>query len=286
MSLQKTHNSSSSPNPYVVGDVCSFRTSPATEVSPRETGRYAALKMLGIARDGIAYVVLDGIFSAHPTLEQASKLPWLRRTRFTSKGDPACGIAYVHWENDLQDFRVLGNVPLTREELELLSAIRSYGPLSHASVHAEGEWRWRHDRSAYEREIQSQRQAQEARIVAEQERYEKRLKGLTWEKLLEEQPFQRWDEHPPFPPPDFTAAAREQVRSVMLKLQALGPKPKKAEVRAVLRACVEWFNAKDDEYGGVVETEEREDICALLEELAFVARQRSLVDEVESWRTW
>jgi hypothetical protein len=54
----------------------------------------------------------------------------------------------------------------------------------------------------------------------------------------------------------------------------------------VLRACVEWFNAKDREYGGVIETEEREDISALLEEIAFVARQRSLADEIESWRTW
>jgi hypothetical protein len=71
-----------------------------------------------------------------------------------------------------------------------------------------------------------------------------------------------------------------------LILQALGPKPKKAPVRAVLKACVEWFNAKDAEFGGMIETEEREDICAALEELATVARHRSLTREVDEWRQW
>ena len=40
------------------------------------------------------------------------------------------------------------------------------------------------------------------------------------------------------------------------------------------RACVDWFNVTDSEFGNVIETEERDDICAVLEELAFVARQR------------
>lgn len=272
--------------PFDAGDICSFRTSPATEFSPRNTGRYAALKILGVANEGIGYVVFDGVFPAHPDLEQVFRLPWLRITRFSSRGNPACGIAYAKWTNDLEDFRVLGNVPLTKEDLELSSAIRSYGPLSGASAHAEGEWRWRNDRRAFEHEMQLHRQARDARIAAEHERYERRLKTLTWEKLLEEEPFPRWNEHPPFPPSDFTIAARDEVRSVILKLQRLGPKPNKAEVRTVLRACVEWFNAKDRECGGVIETEEREDISALLKELAFVARQRSLVDEIAGWRTW
>jgi hypothetical protein len=73
--------------------------------------------------------------------------------------------------------------------------------------------------------------------------------------------------------------AREQVR-------ALGPKPKKAQVRAILKCCVEWFNEADERFGGVIETEEREDICAVLEEIAFVARQKSLVNEIDEWREW
>jgi hypothetical protein len=123
-------------------------------------------------------------------------------------------------------------------------------------------------------------------MAAERERYEKRLKDLTWEKLLEEQPLARWDEHPPFPPPRFTAAAREQIRAVIRELQVLGPKPPKSKVRTALKACVQWFNAKDAEFDDVIETEEREDICSTLVELAFVARHPSLADEIHDWRTW
>ena len=57
-----------------------------------------------------------------------------------------------------------------------------------------------------------------------------------------------------------------------------------------LESCVEWFNAKDLEFGNVIETEEREDICAVLEELAFVWRakgrwsQRSIIGGIGSAR--
>ena len=49
---------------------------------------------------------------------------------------------------------------------------------------------------------------------------------------------------------------------------------------------MEWFNRADEQAGGVIETEEREDICAVLEEMAYVARQKSLVDEIGEWRAW
>jgi hypothetical protein len=60
---------------------------------------------------------------------------------------------------------------------------------------------WRNHRAAYEAEVKLERQAREAREAAARERYRMRLKALTWEKLMEEQPFPRWQESPPFPPP-------------------------------------------------------------------------------------
>jgi hypothetical protein len=268
---------------YQAGGVYSFRTSPVSEFDPKDTGRYAALKVLGVKDGGVYYVILDGVFDHHPTLPEVSQLPWLNNTRPGRPG-PACRCSDLTWENDLRELRYVGSVTLSKADVELMGGCRAHGPWSGAD--AEREWRWRNDRAAFENEVRLVREAREARLAAEHEHYERRLKTLTWEKLLEEQPFSRWNEHPPFPPPDFTMAARDQVRSVVLKLQALGPKPKKAEVRTVLKACVEWFNAKDREYGGVIETEEREDISAVLDELAFLARQRSLVDEIEGWRTW
>jgi hypothetical protein len=271
---------------FEAGDVYSFRTSPTCEFSPKETGRYAAIKVLGVKDKNAVYVVLDAVFGRHPELAQVTSLAWLHSTRFLHRGNPACHHAPLDWENDLADFHYVGTVDVTPDEKELMSSCRSYGSWSTANSEAEGEWRWRNDRAAYEVEVGLEKQARQAREAAARERYQLRLKGLTWEKLLEELPFQRWQEGPPFPPEAFVTAARERIRSLLLELQALGPKPKKAQVRAALKRCVEWFNAKDAEFGGVIETEEREDIYALLEELAFVARQPSLVEEIDAWRHW
>jgi hypothetical protein len=273
---------------YRAGDIYSFRTSPATEFGPKQTNRYAALKILGFKDEMsvVVYVVLDGVFDRHPDFAEASHLPWLVRGRSPYMSGPACSSTAVDWDIDLEDFRYVGSVNLSNKDIDLLSTCRVFGTWRGASYDAEGAWRLRNDRAAYEQELEKYRQALDARSAAERERYDRRLKTLTWEVLLAEQPFSRWDTHPPFPPPEFVAAARDRVRSAMLELQSLGSKPKKPQVRTVLKACVEWFNAKDIEFGEVIETEEREDICAVLEELAFVARQRSLVDEIEGWRNW
>lgn len=69
-------------------------------------------------------------------------------------------------------------------------------------------------------------------------------------------------------------------------LQGMGPKPRKTEVRAVLKACVLRLNDIDERAGGVIETEEREDLCAALEEIAFVARHPALIEDIGDWMTW
>ena len=71
------------------------------------------------------------------------------------------------------------------------------------------------------------------------------------------------------------------------ELRELGPKPHKAKVRSILRRCVAWFNEADKSRRGSNRNRgAREDICAVLEEMAFVAKQRSLVDEIDNWREW
>jgi hypothetical protein len=89
---------------YEPGEIYSFRTSPATDVSLKETGRYGALKVLGVNHGSLYYVVLDGLFDRQPDLAQVSSLAWLRRTRFSYRGEPACGGARLAWETNLQEF--------------------------------------------------------------------------------------------------------------------------------------------------------------------------------------
>ena len=80
--------------------------------------------------------------------------------------------------------------------------------------------------------------------------------------------------------------ARVVIHNTCRALCALGSKPRKPDVRRLLRDCVKWFNEADEEAGGVIETEEREDICMVLEEMVYLARQKSLSDEVNEWRSW
>jgi hypothetical protein len=272
--------------PYLAGDFYSFQTTPEMECGPKETGRFAAIKVFGFEGEAIGVALLDCIFENHPTLEQVKNLPVMRQRRFNFQGTLAVCFVGIDYENDLEDFKYLGTCPTSPADTALLTICRSYSAWTWASFNAEGEWLWKHDRPAYEQEVRLKHEAFLARIAAERERLKTRLKTLTWGALLAETPFSRWDSHPPFPPPEFVTAAREQIHSAARALQALGPKPRRAEVRTILKSCVEWFNGKDAEFGGVIETEEREDICAALEELAFVARQKGLVAEIDEWRDW
>ncbi|NGO86439.1 hypothetical protein GPA20_23280 [Streptomyces sp. 196(2019)] len=47
-----------------------------------------------------------------------------------------------------------------------------------------------------------------------------------------------------------------------------------------------WFNTADRAADWVIETEEREDICLVIEELAHVAGHPSLAMEADDWREW
>jgi hypothetical protein len=109
-----------------------------------------------------------------------------------------------------------------------------------------------------------------------------RLRGLTLDKLLAETPFERWS----LPPTEFAAGAREAIHDACRRIRELGPKPPKRAVRDALRECVLWFNRADEEHGGVIETDEREDIAAALEEVAWAAGHKSLAREIDDWRSW
>jgi hypothetical protein len=277
----------------VAGNVYSFRTSPYSEFAPPETGRYAAFKVLGVNERYVAIAVLEGIWSTPPSLSATNEAAVLHQHRFAHTGRMAAFGVNADWwtPSDLDSVSLLGSGSLSPEEKAIGAKIIgfgigcSYSALRFANYEAEGEWRWEHDRDAFIVESEKSKAKAAAERAAKEERYRTRLKNLTWERLLAETPFERWVS-PPFPPAEFTEAARETIHNAYRELRELGPKPPKAKVRSILRRCVEWFNEADKAAGEVIETEEREDICAVLEEMAFVAKQKSLVDEIDNWREW
>lgn len=283
----------------LAGNVYAFRTSPLSEFAAAATGRHASFKVIGANEELVVIAVLDGIWRERPSLRQAVACSILREERFPHRSSPRIGGLAVFglnsewwYPSDLEDVCLLGITRLSAAEMQLAGNVfrhlpgTAFSTLRSVNWSAEGEWRWAHDRAALVAEVELVNAKQAAIRAAQEERYRTRLSKLTWEQLLSETPFERWTPSPPFPPAEFTNEARAKVHEACRKLSAMGPKPRKASVRAVLKDCVEWFNDADERAGGVIETEEREDICATLEELAFVARQRSLVEEVELWRTW
>jgi len=277
------------------GQVYSFRTRPYSEFGPADTGRFAAIKILGVDDRHVVVAVLDGVWPNAPTGQDIQSGSIIYEHRFAHKGRAAVfGVNRDWWKpkNDLDEFNFTGTLCVSHAEQSHVDAIASYAPgsrfatLRAANHAAEGEWRWQNDREAFVVETEKKNAKNEAERAAKEERYRTRLSQLTWAQLRSETPFERWNPSPPYPPEEFTMAAKATIRSACDALEQLGPKPRRADVRAILKRTVIWFNEADEKAGGVIETEEREDICAVLEELAHVARQKVLVDEIDEWREW
>jgi hypothetical protein len=297
--LKSTHADPDEKHPLPVepesGQVFSFRTRPLSEFASPTTDRYAALKILGVDDMYVAVAVLNGIWSKAPTLRETRATSIINEHRFAHTGTAAIyGVNRAWWkpENELDEFKFVGMQPVSPTERSFADAIARgavgsrFSTVGAANYAAEGEWRWSYDREAFISESEQQKSKVEAQRAAKEERYKTRLSKLTWDQLVSETPFARWSPSPPFPPEEFTNAARAVIRRSCISLKELGPKPRRADVRAILKKTVLWFNDADEKAGGVIETEEREDICAMLEEMAHVARQRALAGEMDEWRSW
>jgi hypothetical protein len=170
--------------PYLAGDFYSFQTTPETAFGPKETGRFAAIKIVGFRGDAIGVAVLDCIFEKHPTLEQVKDLPVMRSRRFNFQGEPDVCFVGIDHKNLLEYVKYVGTSPTSLTDTELLNSCRSYSTWTWASVTAEGEWRWKHDRPAYEEDVRIKHEAFLARIAADRERLKTRLDTRTWNSRL------------------------------------------------------------------------------------------------------
>lgn len=276
------------------GMLFGFKTRPFNEFAPPETGRYGAIKIIGSNRDTIVVATLDGVFERMPTAEEVRATNILLESRFAFDGRQSVFGVFRDWwtSEDLAELTFLSKAHVNRDERRLADIVLGHkvgavsGPLSIANSAVEGEWRWVHDHAALVSEQDEMKEKRLAIQRAKEERYNNRLRGLTWDQLLSEVPFERWTGTESYPNEEFTSKAREKIKATIREIESLGPKPTKKLVRAKLKECVIWFNEADEAHGGPIETEEREDICLLLEEIAFVAKQKSLTQEIDEWRTW
>jgi hypothetical protein len=277
------------------GTVLSFRTAPFTRFSPAETGRWAALRVIGASPPIIAVLVLDGIWTARPSLAETAACGILRERRFSLRREPAIfGLQPPDWKlADLREPMLLGETPLSAQDRAHAEAIACYGigarygtSLASASEAAEGEWRWAHDRDALRDEVAREQIAEKAEAAAARARFAARMAGQTWDRLRAETPLAGWSAAETGLPPAFVAGARRALLLACAELSALAPKPRKPAARAIFKRCVAWFNHADHRIGGMIGTAERDDIRAALAEMARLAGQKRLLEEIDGWRDW
>ncbi|PCG08529.1 hypothetical protein COA17_12710 [Sphingomonas ginsenosidimutans] len=281
--------------PPAAGQVWSFRTRPFTTFSPPHTGRYGAFKIIGVADDMLGVAVLSGVWRTPPAAMDVVGAPVLHEHRFAFRGKPAVFGARpeeLDAPGQLDALAFVADQPVSEEEETFFATLTGFGrgagfgELSNVDIIVEGEWRWANDRDALAAELDQEEEREEAQREAAAQRFKTRLSTLSWAQLAAETPLARWQPSPAFPPPAFIDGARAMLRAARAELAAMGEKPRKPAVRAVLKRTVEWFNDADDAAGGVIGTDEREDIVAALVDIAYAARQPALVDDIDTWRQW
>lgn len=144
------------------------------------------------------------------------------------------------------------------------------------------QWRWDHDREAVLRE-DAERAAAQARAYKEAERQRQAARGaLTLEALRKRRRFTDWGG---FAPAAAVRKCRRVFRETAERLLALGAKPGKRAVLAVLKECVERLNALDEQYEHFIETTTAEEVSGEIDDLAQASglREENVADR---WRAW
>jgi hypothetical protein len=146
----------------------------------------------------------------------------------------------------------------------------------------EMQWRWDHDREAVLREDREYEEQQAREYEEAEKRRREHLDKLTLASLRKKRRFTDWKD---FVPARAATACRALFRETVDAIINLGAKPKKRDIRAILKQCVQRLNKLDAEYDHFIETTAVEDLCGEIDEIAHVS---GLGEEyvADRWRDW
>lgn len=175
---------------------------------------------------------------------------------------------------------IIGLTALTEEEQTLDSVC--YGTWNAIALQMLLQWRWDNDREA----VLSEEATEKAKIDEQRHLYAEKqrdiLRTTTWDSLLAREWFTEWDAA-------HETALRQNARiliSTLITTLKTAPKITKTLVRRQLHDCVNAFNKLDEELGFPIKTTHCEDIINALELITIVAKQPTLIHEVDNWRNW
>lgn len=289
--------------PVRPGDLLAFQIGTQDGYSPVNQHRWGVIKVLHLKTVDksrlVTVSVLDGLHQTCPTPLLVRLRPVLVEQRFRGRpkayhtGRPLILTGDATTLPALTSARIIGHEWLLRPaERRALPGIRraghggTMGHFSHAATTLDHEDRARHDSANWRNDQERSEQRWRDRIHATTLRRNTRLRGLTLATLLTETPLAPWDARPGLVPPDITQQIRDRARALMLALAALGPKVPRASARKLLSDFVIWLNQIDATQGGLFETQEREDLMTLIEDLCWAIHQKPLLNDLDALRTW
>jgi hypothetical protein len=231
--------------------------------------------------EGILVEGLDWTDVSPPTLEDVRKARPLALNRHAGPAEPC-----RHFVRGAppRSFRLLG--ALTPSPRERAAECWSWGRWELFALQALLEWRWKHDRKALLAEEARRKAAQAARDADAEARRRARLAGQTLEGFRRRRFLASWSRPPAYPTPELTRASRALLQDAVERLLALGPGARQASKMKVLRECVDAFNRLDEENDHFIETDEREDICEHIEEIAHACGLERRAAQAHGMRDW
>lgn len=147
-------------------------------------------------------------------------------------------------------------------------------------IHA--EWRWAHDREAFEKEVRDHEALTQAKMHQAHTKHAARRQALTLASILRSHHFSSWKR---LWGKQVALAAEEIYLDGARQLQALGPTPDAEISRAIIRKLIDRFNELESKEG-CIETEEREEVMEKVEDLARIVGLGAEVEGLTSDRDW
>jgi hypothetical protein len=178
------------------------------------------------------------------------------------------------------EFRKLGRIPVLPEDVK--AQCGSFGGWA-CGIQVLAQWRWDHDRNAVLAEDAQRQRLESAKQVESSRQRIQYLRTLSLADLLAKDLFPDWED---YPPSTAREGCRKIIRSFIRDVQAAKTPLTRTDVSRELRKCVEKLNRFDATHNHFIETIEREDLCAALEEVLCVAKFPDLTKRIEDWRDW
>lgn len=285
-----------------VGDLIAFQIGEDPDFSAPNKDFWGVVKILDLGdkeNGSFSLSVKSGLWAKKPTKWQAFRTPLLVEERFKKLGanrlepEPLIFTTTFDCEINLKETVVIGREfwfsSIEREARRKISRDGYFfkiAAIDHAPRSIDHEHRAKFDEARWKSEIQAFSEKQKSIRREREQREQQRLKKVTIPALRAETQFEDWDNRTQIVPPEFALSVRKRSKELLSDLEALGAKPRRNDVRALLKAYISWLNEFDGSFGYAIETEEREDLMVFLEELCWATKQKPLIAEADAWREW